>query len=71
MIILVRPKVKCDSCNKCEECGIKEDEKKQKKIFDKNFKILNLVEFVIEFLIMLIFNLCIWIRVTSLIYFKT
>ncbi len=39
MIILVRPKVKCDSCNKCEECGIKEDEKKkQKKIFDQNSK---------------------------------
>ena len=57
---------KCDSCNKCQDCEINEKEKKiAKKILDKNLKTLNLLAFLIIFLIMIISNLAIWISVCT------
>jgi alpha-L-arabinofuranosidase len=56
----------CNTCNKCEECDeIENKKKKNKNIFDKNLKTLNLIAFSIVFLIMVVSNLCIWIIVAT------
>ena len=60
-------KIKCNFCDRCEDCEKDHQKEKKKKDdqkeLEKNLSAINYLAFLIEFLFILICNTAIWLRI--------